>query len=210
MVNGTSTIHQKFTCRGAYPAPSVLAHCNRGAAFLIMLESSNFSRKRLLAGVVVLLSVGVILEPPIGNALRNRDPNPAPDQTITINISQDWQLHPGDTIAGHHVAGGLGDISIELKSGGRLNLGGTAVYAPFAGKVRIDQRQCLYYSAAAMPNQMLRLCGLRSRRLGSVAAAQPIGHGTTLQLATLRQQPNRKWAIVEPDKTLIEKLLKAP
>jgi hypothetical protein len=138
---------------------------------------------------------------------------PPPEQTINITVSQDWQLQPGDQIAGYSVTGGLGDISIDLSPATFFNLeigGRKAVYAPFAGEVRIDKRNCLYYTAAEVPAYMFRLCGLTSPKLGSIKAGQPLGHTKALQFATLRQQPNGKWAIVEPDQTFIEKLLKAP
>ncbi len=173
-----------------------------------MRESLNWSRKHILAGGVLLLSFGAMFEP-IGNPPHIHNPQLPADQTISINIAQDWQLHPGDTIAGYKVAGGIGDIAIELQSGS-WPMGGATVHAPFNGRVRIDQRQCLYYTAPAIPDQMLRLCGLSSPHLGPIAAPQAIGQGRSLQLATLRKQSTGKWAIVEPDKTLIEKLLKAP
>jgi hypothetical protein len=138
---------------------------------------------------------------------------PTPDQTISINVSQDWQLQPGDQIAGYTVTGGLGDISIDLSPETFLNLdigGRKPVYAPFTGKVRIDKRNCLYYTTAEVPAYMFRLCGLTSPKLGPIAAGQSLGQAKALQFATLRKQPNGKWAIVEPDKTFIEKLLKAP
>jgi hypothetical protein len=175
---------------------------------VIMRESLNLSRKHILAGGVLLLSFGAMFEP-IGKLPTPQNLHLPGDQTISINIAQDWQLHPGDTIAGHKVAGGIGDIAIELQSG-FWPLGGATIHAPFSGRVRIDQRQCLYYTAPTLPDQMLRLCGLSSPHLGAVPATQAIGQGRSLQLATLRKQSTGKWAIVEPDKTLIEKLLKAP
>jgi hypothetical protein len=138
---------------------------------------------------------------------------PTPEQTINITVSQDWQLQPGDQIAGYTVTGGLGDISIDLSPEAFLNLdigGRKPIYAPFAGEVRIDKRNCLYYTTAEIPAYMFRLCGLTSPKLGPILAKQALGQAKTLQFATLRKQPNGKWAIVEPDKTFIEKLLKAP
>ncbi|NJL20843.1 MAG: hypothetical protein HC895_08565 [Leptolyngbyaceae cyanobacterium SM1_3_5] len=46
----------------------------------------------------------------------------------SLPIEQRWQLQPGDTIGGHRIAGGLGDISIELN--------GDPVYAPADGRVQ--------------------------------------------------------------------------
>ncbi len=138
-----------------------------------------------------------------------------PPPLIKVQVFQDWQLKPGDRLAGYTVTGGLGDISIAVQ--------GQAIYAPFKGETQRDARGCLFYSSPEVPSYLFRLCGLTGRtwfdldipplnrlRLGSVKAGDALGHATTLQFATLRKQTNGKWAIVEPDKSLIEMLLKPP
>jgi hypothetical protein len=146
--------------------------------------------------------------------------SPTPDQKIEVNVSQNWQLQAGSTIepdnadadAAYRVTSGLGDIAIQLSDGmeNPWQIGYRSVYAPFAGEVRIDSRHCLFYMAAEIPAYAFRLCGLTPAKLGKIAAGAPIGHGRSLQFATLRKQPNGKWAIVEPDQSFIKKLLKAP
>jgi hypothetical protein len=143
--------------------------------------------------------------------------SPTPAQKIEVNVAQNWQLQAGSTInadadAAYRVTSGLGDIAIQLSDGieNPWQIGYRSVYAPFAGEVRIDSRRCLFYMAAEIPAYTFRLCGLTAAKLGKIAAGEPIGHGRSLQFATLRKQPNGKWAIVEPDQTFIKKLLKAP
>jgi hypothetical protein len=142
--------------------------------------------------------------------------SPTPDQKIEVNVAQNWQLQAGSTIAApdasYPVTSGLGDIAIQLSDGieNPWQIGYRSVYAPFAGEVRIDSRHCLFYIAAEIPAYTFRLCGLTPVKLGKIAAGEPIGHGRSLQFATLRKQPNGKWAIVEPDQTFIKKLLRTP
>lgn len=163
--------------------------CSRGA--LLSLLSS------LLSGL--LLSCG----------------KPPADHAVTIQVFQDWQLKPGDQIAGYAVVGGLGDIAIDIRGG--------ALYAPFPGEARQDKQGCLFYSSAELPAYRFRLCGvygggwlgryiprLNRLRLGSVAQGDTLGHANIVHFATLRKQPNGQWAIVEPDKTLIKRLLTPP
>ena len=70
---------------------------------------------------------------------------------------------------------------------------------------------------------LFRLCGvhgggwlgryipmMNQLRLGQVAPGDTLGHAQTFQFATLRKQPNGKWTIVEPDRTLIKRLLTPP
>jgi len=118
---------------------------------------------------------------------------------LNLNLHQQWELQPGDTLSGYLVSGGLGDISIEL--------GGNSVYAPFSGTAQPDQRRCLIFSTPDIPAYLFRLCGLSQPRYGSRNAGEPLGQANTLQLAALRKQPNGTWAIVEPSKHLVERVL---
>ncbi len=123
----------------------------------------------------------------------------APNETVRLNLYQQWQLQPGDQLQGHAVLGGLGDISIQLN--------GQALYAPFAGQARQDDRQCLVFSSPDVPAYLFRLCGLSDRRLGEHPQGAVIGKAAVVHIATLRRQPDGKWAIVEPSKPILERFL---
>lgn len=120
-------------------------------------------------------------------------------ETINLNIYQKWQLQPGDKIAGFPVVSGLGDVSIELN--------GKSVYAPFEGQAQKDQRNCLIFSSADVPAYLFRLCGISNPRLGDSNQGDSLGSGAVLHFATLRKQPDGTWAIVEPSKPMIERIL---
>ncbi|BAU15238.1 hypothetical protein LEP3755_57950 [Leptolyngbya sp. NIES-3755] len=114
-------------------------------------------------------------------------------------LYQEWQLKPGDDIAGSRVVGGLGDISIDLN--------GKAVYAPSDGTAYADKRGCVYFSGAETPGYLFRLCGLEKPKLGALNEGDKIATGRLLQFATLLQQSDHSWALVEPDKSLLQRTL---
>jgi hypothetical protein len=118
---------------------------------------------------------------------------------VNVRLYQQWELQPGDTIGGRQVLGGLGDISIDLNGGN--------AYAPFAGTTQLDQRRCVLFSSPQVPAYLLRLCGLPNPNLGELHQGDIIGSGDALEFATLRKQANGTWAIVEPAKSLLEKVL---
>jgi hypothetical protein len=123
-----------------------------------------------------------------------------PKPTIPdLPLYQKWK-QPGDEIGNYKIAGGLGDISIALN--------GSSIYAPTEGDTYIDKRGCVYFASADTPAYLFRLCGLQSPHLGHVQAGQSLGRADTLQFATLLKQPDGKWALVEPDKSLLEQMLK--
>ncbi|MER3433993.1 MAG: hypothetical protein C4288_11305 [Leptolyngbya sp. ERB_1_1] len=115
-------------------------------------------------------------------------------------LYQTWQLKPGDEIAGTKVIGGLGDISIALND--------HSVYAPSDGNAYIDKRGCVYFSGADTPAYLFRLCGLEAPKLGAMKAGEVIASGKMLQFATLLKQADDTWALVEPDKSLLQRTLK--
>ncbi|MBD2089086.1 hypothetical protein H6F67_04360 [Microcoleus sp. FACHB-1515] len=121
-----------------------------------------------------------------------------------IQIQQAWQLQPGDTIGGHRVIAGLGDVSIELN--------GDWVYAPFDGRVQPAQAEdeCVMFSSPQIPAYLVRLCGLSRPQLGEVRQGEAIGSAQNLGFATLRRLPDGKWAMVEPSNQLIEQTLRKP
>lgn len=107
-----------------------------------------------------------------------------------IAIHQAWALQPGSEVGGYQVIGSLGDVSIELK--------GSAVKAPFDGKVQPTPPDCIAFSSPEVPAYLFRLCGLKRPRLGPVKAGEVIGRGEVLQFAAMRRQPDGTWAMVEP------------
>jgi hypothetical protein len=122
------------------------------------------------------------------------------EKVIDIQLFQQWQLQPGDVVAGRRLLGGLGDLSIELK--------GKPIYAPFNGKVQPTTKAgCVVFSSPEVPAYWFRLCGLDRPKTGSLQKGQEIGSGDILQFAALRKQPNGKWAIVEPSQTILERTL---
>ncbi|MDX2243255.1 MAG: hypothetical protein NW224_21455 [Leptolyngbyaceae cyanobacterium bins.302] len=124
------------------------------------------------------------------------------NNTIKLEVYQKWQLQPGDAVNGHTVLAGLGDISIALD--------GKSVYAPFDGRAQKDQRGCLIFSTPDVPAYLFRLCGLSDLRLGDRQQGDTLGSGAMVHFATLRKQPDGTWAIVEPSKPMIEKILSKP
>jgi len=117
-----------------------------------------------------------------------------------VTLQQQWTLNPGDDIAGHPVAGSLGDISLQLN--------GTRVKAPFDGEVELSEANgCALYSTPEIPAYLFRLCGLGRVTYGEIQAGKSIGKGDYLSFATLRRQPDGTWVIVEPAKDVLERAL---
>lgn len=121
---------------------------------------------------------------------------------VDLQLYQQWQLQPGDTIAGRSVTGGLGDISIQLD--------GNPVYAPFDGKVDPTKANCVLFSSADVPGYLFRFCGLTAPKLGDIRQGDPIGSGNHLEFAALRKQSDGRWAMVEPAKSILERTLRKP
>lgn len=120
----------------------------------------------------------------------------------TITLQQQWELNPGDDIAGKRIAGSLGDISLYLK--------GAQVSAPFDGEVEPSElKDCALYSTPEIPAYLFRLCGLNNVGYGEIKAGRAIGKGDFLSFATLRRQPDGTWIIVEPARGVLEKALTA-
>lgn len=119
-----------------------------------------------------------------------------------VEIQQSWQLKRGDAVAAYRVAAGLGDISIELKGG--------QVYAPFEGRVQPNVTDCVIFSSPELPAYLFRLCGLKQPRLGAVKSGDAIGSGDYLHFATLRKLPEGTWTIVEPSRSILERILTSP
>jgi hypothetical protein len=125
--------------------------------------------------------------------------NPSNEPARAVQIQQTWELQPGDEVGGHRIAGGLGDISIELN--------GDTVYAPFDGRIQPNVAGCVVFSTPDVPAYLFRLCGLRQPRLGELRQGEAIGSGEYLQFAALRKQPDGKWAMVEPARDFLERTL---
>jgi hypothetical protein len=124
---------------------------------------------------------------------------PNVNDTIDLKLYQQWQLQPGDAIQGYSVVGGLGDISIALN--------GQSLYAPFDGRAQKDQRSCLIFSSPDVPAYLFRLCGMNDSQWGSHNQGDRLGSANTIFIATLRKQPDGTWAIVEPSKPILERIL---
>lgn len=140
------------------------------------------------------------LAPALAGGLLTSCGRPA-EPPIELQLFQQWQLQPGDVVAGRRLLGGLGDLSIELK--------GQPIYAPFNGKVQPTTKAgCVVFSSTEVPAYSFRLCGLDRPKTGPVQKGDEIGGGDILQFAALRKQPNGKWAIVEPSQAILEKTLK--
>ncbi len=127
------------------------------------------------------------------------NPFPEAEPSRDIKLHQQWQLQPGDRIGNYPVLGGLGDISIGLNR--------QSVYAPFRGRAQPSQAACVLFSSPDVPAYLFRFCGLENPRLGPVSAGDRLGRAQTLQFATLRKQPNGTWAMVEPSRQILERIL---
>jgi len=134
------------------------------------------------------------------SSLPRLSPNREPPRKI--QIQQSWQLQVGDFVKDYRIAAGLGDISIELKGG--------KVYAPFEGRVQPNITDCVLFSTPEVPAYLFRFCGLNQPRLGSVKQGDSIGSGEYLHFAMLRKLPEGTWTMVEPSRSMLEKILSKP
>lgn len=119
-----------------------------------------------------------------------------------IQIQQSWQLQAGDQVKEYRVAAGLGDISIALRGG--------KVYAPFTGRIQPNLTDCVLFSTPEIPAYLFRFCGLSQPRLGAIQQGESIGSGEYLHFAMLRKLPEGNWTIVEPSRSMLEKILSKP
>lgn len=153
------------------------------------MDLSVFNGALVLAISVVLLAVFSCTQKPMTETARE------------IQLAQNWELQPGDVVAGHKVLGGLGDVSIALN--------GDAVYAPFDGRVQPYKPECVIFSSEEVPVYLFRLCGLDKPNFGFLRAGEVIGTGKDLRFAVLTKQPDGRWALVEPSKKIIEQMLQS-
>ncbi len=116
-----------------------------------------------------------------------------------VKIQQTWELEPGQRVGDYRVVGGLGDISIDLQ--------GNKVWAPFAGDVYPLNKNCVLFSSPEVPAYLLRLCGVQQVNFGAVSQGGRIAKSQILHFATLRKQPDGSWAIVEPSREVLERVL---
>lgn len=125
----------------------------------------------------------------------------APMPPVAMHLHQQWQLQPGDRIAGYEVSSGLGDIVIELA--------GKDLYMPVDGRVRaLDASpDCSIFLSPEIPAYRMRLCGLKQKHLGDRKRGQSIGRGDRVSLAMLRKQADGTWTMVEPATQLLEQFL---
>ena len=151
-----------------------------------MINSIGLTRMVMPAGIVILTLTAC---------------QTAPQIIKPPELHQKWELQAGDRIAGYEVISGLGELSLELQ--------GKAVYAPVRGKTSIDARNCVYFESPEIHNYQFRLCGLHNPHIGPLRQGEEIGTVNQLRFAALRQHPSGKWAIVEPSKQILEKILKS-
>ena len=133
-----------------------------------------------------------------------------------IELKKVWEIQSGEFIAGYRVVGGLGDISLDFKG---------AIKSPALGVVEsnfmlVSDRtlirnppDCVIFSSPQMPAYLLKICGLKRRKLGTVNQGSPIGHTNGylhMSLLSFRKDQNQvsKWIYVSPSPKLIEKLLR--
>lgn len=126
---------------------------------------------------------------------------PVAESPIDLQLYQSWELQPGDAVAGYTVMGGLGDLAIAVK--------GNGVYAPYDGRLQPHKPGCVIFSSADVPNYLLRLCGLQKPQFGSRKMGESLGTADTLQFAVLNKRPDGMWALVEPSKQILEKMLQS-
>lgn len=120
--------------------------------------------------------------------------------TRSVQLYQQWQLQPGDAVAGYPVLSGLGDIAVDLN--------GAIVRAPFAGEVKgAEQPECIFFQTPEVPAYLFRLCGLQQPQIGWVPQGEAIASADLLAIAVLRKQPSGDWAMVEPSIQVIEQWL---
>ena len=134
-------------------------------------------------------------------AIASCTPKPVTEQPLDVPLYQNWELQPGDVVAGYPVTGGLGDLSVDVK--------GNTVYAPYAGRLQPHKTDCVVFSSADVPNYLLRLCGLKKPAFGVRQAGEAIGTADVLQFAVLNKRPDGLWALVEPSKQLLQQMLQA-
>lgn len=157
------------------------------------LDSSHLPSPLLTSWGILMLLFGILLL--LSSCATRRSTVP----TRVVQIQQTWQLQPGERVGSYRVAGGLGDISIELNRG--------KVYAPFHGRVQPNIADCVIFSSPEVPAYLFRLCGMHQIKLGQVRQGEAIGSATHLQFAALRRQPNGTWAMVEPARDILERFL---
>jgi hypothetical protein len=157
---------------------------------------SNFSRHDLFHPAHLLITGTVLIGGWLTLAPHPMQKSQANNHEISVQLYQKWAIKPGDRIAGRSIAGGLGDLSIAL--------GGGKVLAPFDGEARRDKQGCVFLSGKTVPNYLFRLCGLDQPKLGELRKGETLGSGQMLHFATLRQQSNGTWAVVEPAKKVLE------
>lgn len=147
-----------------------------------------------LSALNAVLATGTILL-----AIAGCTPQPVTEQPLDVQLYQNWELQPGDVVAGYRVTGGLGDISITLKD--------NSIYAPYEGRLQPNKAGCVVFSSADVPNYLLRLCGVKNPRFGSRQAGEAIGTAKTLQFALLNKRSDGQWALVEPSKQMLQQML---
>lgn len=132
-------------------------------------------------------------------------PGASLERLAGLNVKQQWDLNPGETIAGFRVSGGLGDVAIETP---KIKLS----YAGVVVKSEISQ-SCYHFATPQVPGYVTRLCGVHDPMGQPHRDAWPgetWNTTETLNIALLREQPNGSWAIVEPSQDWLSLFLSEP
>lgn len=134
-------------------------------------------------------------------AIAGCTPQPVTEPPLEPKLYQNWELQPGNVVAGYSVTGGLGDISVALN--------GNSIYAPYDGRLQPNQPNCVVFSSTDVPNYLLRLCGLKNPQFGRRQVGEKLGTADTLQFAVLNKRADGLWALVEPSKKILEQMLQS-
>lgn len=166
-------------------------------SFLSSQQSALFSRDMVRLGSVSQwsLKVAIVVFTASCSAIQS-----ASEPIRTIEIQQTWQLQRGDKVGEHEIVAGLGEISIRLN--------GATAYAPFNGRVQPTSANCVLFSSPDVPAYLFRFCGLNHPNLGEMLEGSAIGSGDYLYFTALRRQPDGTWTIVEPAKSILERIFK--
>jgi hypothetical protein len=130
---------------------------------------------------------------------------PAETAARNVNLYQEWDLQPGDNLAGYQVQSGLGDIAIDLR--------GKQMYMPFDGEVQPEAGKedlCIMLSSPEVPAYLFRLCGIKQPKLGMRRQGDAIGSGNVVAFSAMRRQADGTWAMVEPAKEMLAQFLNKP
>lgn len=136
-------------------------------------------------------------------------------QIREIEVQQTWGVPAGAQIGKYRIVSSLGDISIEMK--------GTS-FAPVdgwnegefvlisQGSLQRNQDDCTLFSSPKIPGYLLKLCGLKHKKIGRIEQGKPLGKTDGylhISLLSYRKAESGKatWVYVSPSAQLLESLV---